>query len=81
LFVVVDLAVGEPGVIIDSGVHVAVADLAVARRARRSAVDTPAATGWDLAELLDVDVHEVARMVVLVAAHDTAGRPVHPRQP
>jgi hypothetical protein len=44
-------------------------------------VDTPAAAVGDPAELLDVDVHEVAGGGVLVAAHHPTGGPVRPGQP
>jgi len=40
-----------------------------------------AAAGRDPAQLLDVDVHQLAaRLIALVASDDPPGRPVHPVQ-
>ena len=78
-----DLAVGQPGVVVDGGVDVGVAqvgtpvDLAgVQGRGvpgcslrRGSAVDAPAAAVGNVAELLDVDVDHVTWVGVLVADH------------
>jgi len=44
-------------------------------------VHLPAAAGGDAPQLLDVDVHEVARMEVLVAADRPSRRPVEPGEP
>lgn len=89
-FVGQDFAVGQAGVVVDGGVDVAVADrggaasalvgggLAVAV-AGCAADDAPAAVG-DVAELLDVDVDQLARSGSFVAADDPAGGPVHEGQ-
>lgn len=43
--------------------------------------EPPPATIGDVAELLDVDVQQVPRVVVLVAAYRFAGGPVQTREP
>jgi hypothetical protein len=84
LFVVVDFAVGEAGVVVDRGVHERVADpacpLAGVRAGVAAATGPPATTGRDLGQLLDIDVHEITGVIVLVAAHHTTCGAVHPRQ-
>jgi hypothetical protein len=61
-----DLGVGQAGVVIDRGVDVVVAEAAEADRPGASAVDPPPATGGDAAELLHIDVDQVAGTVTLV---------------
>ena len=60
-----DLGVGEPGVVIDDGVHVVVADLGVLAfrlvEPHLAAVGPPAAAVGDPADLLDVHVDQLAR--------------------
>jgi hypothetical protein len=91
--IVEDLAVGQAGVVIEGVVQVAVSQspptvdtgpavVAVANRAAELAV--PAAIG-DATELLDVDMHQIARLFVFVtarrlAAHWQAGGLVQVRQ-
>src|SRR5690606_4741924 len=67
-FVVVDLAVGQAGVVIDHGVDVVIADalLAVAV-ARVAAVGAPPATIGDLAQLLHIHVDQLPGPGPLVA--------------
>lgn len=43
-------------------------------------MDTPPAARADAAEFLDVDVDQIAGLVVFVAADHDTGRPVHPRE-
>ena len=65
------LAVGEAGVVVDGGMDEGVADPAVAVvRVAAAAVCSPATAWGDAAQLLDVDVDEVAGRGVLVAAAD-----------
>jgi hypothetical protein len=70
-----DFAVGDAGVGVDGGVHEGVTDLgaAVAAPFGGAAVDPPAATAWDPADLLDVDVDELAGPGRLDASHRLAG--------
>jgi hypothetical protein len=75
LLVVQSLGVGEPGVVVDRRVQVRVADLPGAGTGAlggpcgfgAAVVHSPATTGGDATELLDVDVDQVANPVVLVA--------------
>ena len=46
-----------------------------------AAADTPAPTRRDLADLLDIEVDQLAGMITFVAANHLPGWPVHPRQP
>ena len=59
-FVIVDLRIGEPGVVIDGGVHKAVTDPETLLRFVSwpiiAAMNTPSSSRSDLAELLDIDV-------------------------
>src|SRR6185503_4217712 len=48
--------------------------------ADQAAQHAPATAVWDLAELLDVDVHQFARSSALVAAHHTPAGTVEPGQ-
>lgn len=87
--VIVDLGVGDPGVVIDHGVdecvfHQFVAAL-VARLSRSrlaipvalpTADEPPAAAVRNVAQLLDVDVDERARLGKLVTTHWFPSRPV-----
>jgi hypothetical protein len=89
-----DLGVSQPGVIIEGGVQVAVAQdgLAVAGAPGRGdgglevvlaglpAVDAPSAAVGDVAELLDVDVDQLAGPLALVAADGQPGTAVQVRQ-
>ena len=82
LLVGVDLAVGEAGVVVDGGVDVVEADAAAAVGAGglRGRWTSPAAAVGDPAELLDVDVDQLAGPVAFVAADDLAGGPVQAGQ-
>ena len=53
--------VGEAGVAVDRGVQIGVAPALMARPFAAAAMDSPAATGGDLADLLHVQVEHVAR--------------------
>jgi hypothetical protein len=76
-----DLGVGEPGVDVHDRVdHVVAAGAPVcpAVRPARLVPQRPSATTpGDPPELLHVQVHELAGGGAFVAAHDTAGGPVH----
>ena len=61
-----DLRVGQPGVVVDGGVDVVVAD-ATAFDVLAAAVSAPAAAVGDPADLLDVDVDQFAGMGAFVA--------------
>ena len=61
-----DLGVGQPGVIIHGDVDVVVADAPPADLLA-AAVEPPAATVGDAAQLLDIDVDQLAGLVALVA--------------
>ncbi len=56
--VVMDLRVGETGVVVDDGVDVVVAKAALAFRAFATAVQTPPAAIRDAAEFLHIDVDQ-----------------------
>src|SRR5699024_12226168 len=81
-----DLAVGQSGVVIDHRVHVVVTDPGLLLRgcgAHGPAVGLPPAADWDLADLLNIDVDQLARAVAFVAhgrglrrADDLAGQRV-----
>ncbi|GAA5060501.1 hypothetical protein GCM10023336_37220 [Streptomyces similanensis] len=62
--------------VVDGGVQVAVAGVRAGPAARLPAEDLVTAAVGDVAELLDVDVHQLAWAVAFVAAYDTAGCPV-----
>jgi hypothetical protein len=86
----VDLGIGKAGMIIDRGVDEPMADQWIVMAAAPAAgpvgpavppsagpaQEPVAAPGGDVAQLLDIDMNEVAGLVVLVAAHRLAGRPV-----
>jgi hypothetical protein len=79
LLVPVDLAVDEASAVVDGGVDVAIARTAVAAMAIVApAVEAPAAAVGDGADLLHVDVDELARPFPLVALHRPAAGPVPP---
>src|SRR4051812_37856788 len=84
-FVGIDLGVGEPGVIVDRGLHVLVADASRCPGATAfeavAAVDAPAAAIAESAELLDVDVDQLAGPGAFIAADRFTGGSVQPRQP
>jgi hypothetical protein len=80
-FVVVNLGVGDARVVIDDGVHERIPELGVAPLVLRLAGSdgtiprsltspdvSPAPTVGDVPEVLDVHVHERARVVVFVSA-------------
>ncbi|GAA3239633.1 hypothetical protein GCM10020256_60910 [Streptomyces thermocoprophilus] len=75
-----DLAVSQAGVVVDGGVHIAVAGTGTRLAACLAAQDLVAAAVGDVAELLDVDMHQLAGPVAFVAAYDAAGGPVQVRQ-
>lgn len=79
-FVVVDLGIGDAGVVVDDGVHERMSHefvvvLAACQAGSRSRVlasllaanETPPTAVWDVAEFLDVDVDQRTRGFVLVA--------------
>src|SRR5687768_9660082 len=68
LLVVEDLGVGQAGVGVDGGVHEGVAHLGsvVLAAADVATMSAPAATRWDAAQLLDVDVHQLTRATHLI---------------
>ncbi|OXR39619.1 hypothetical protein B7C42_08313 [Nocardia cerradoensis] len=93
-FVGQDFAVGQAGVVIDGVVQVAATDLAFPVVAQRfswrsgpvagscAAPDSAVSTAVrDVAEFLDIDVDQVARRGVFVAADRCRGGPVEPAQP
>src|SRR5262245_10942787 len=83
-FVGEDFGVGQAAVVVDSAVEVGVADAGSATGPAvggGSAMDAVAAAGWDLAELLDVDVDQLAGPGTLVAADRCGGGPVHVGEP
>src|SRR4030095_802883 len=67
-----DLAEGNPGTGIDSRVNVVIAD-APPPRSLGPAVDAVAAAVRDAAQLLDVEVDQLAGPLALVADHGAAG--------
>jgi hypothetical protein len=72
-----DLAAGEAGVVVDGGVDVAVAGAGALLAARLPAQGLVSAAVGDVAELFDVDVHQLAGPVAFVTAYDAAaGGPV-----
>ena len=92
--VIVDLAVGDAGVIVDDGVHERVPELGVAPLAAgfvrsgsavllalATAEVAPAAAVGDVPELLHVHVHERAGVRVLVPADRFAGGAVDVGEP
>jgi hypothetical protein len=90
-----DFGVGQAGVVVHGVVQVAVAQFGSAGRAvvgdrgaagavassHGAAVDLVAAAVGDVAQLLDVDVDQVCRRVVFVAADHRAGGAVQVREP
>lgn len=71
-----DLRVGQPGVVIDRGVHVVEAgrDLLVpVIDGRGSAMEAPPAAVGDAAEFLDVDVDQLTRRLALITAGSSTG--------
>jgi hypothetical protein len=60
-------------VVIDGGVEIVITDPASAWGAGAAAVGAVAATGRDAAQLLDVDMDQVARDGVFIAADDPPG--------
>jgi hypothetical protein len=55
-------------VVVDGGVDVVITQAAMETGTRAAAVSAPAASGRDLADLLDVEVDQVAGMWVFVTA-------------
>ncbi|GAB3248132.1 hypothetical protein GCM10027448_11320 [Nocardioides dilutus] len=95
-FVVMDLGIGDPGVVVDDRVHERSPDLGLAAGVLRAgavtgglpvpvallfAGEAPAAAIGDVAELLDVDVDHRAGVRVLVAADRFTGDPVDVAEP
>jgi hypothetical protein len=71
-----DLAVGETAVVVDGGVDVRVADSArpvLAPAGGGPSVGLVAPADGDTAQLLHIDVHQLARAAALVAADDPPG--------
>ena len=79
-----DLDVGQAGVVVDGGMHIVVAGpaapVAGAVLGRVAAVDAVAATGAQAAELLDVEVDQLARVGALVAADHCPARAIQDSQ-
>src|SRR5690606_30047353 len=70
LLIVVDLAVGQAGVVIDHGVDVVIADtpgLVLGRVGRGAAVGAPPAAVGDLAQLLHIHVDQLPGPGPLIA--------------
>src|SRR4051794_3171621 len=67
LLIAEDLGVGQPGVVIDGGVDVVIAQAAGRAGSGAAAVGAPAATVGDAPELLHIDVDQGAGPVVFVA--------------
>lgn len=92
---VVDLGLGEPGMVVEGGMDVAVAHLAGAVLSvpagigsaggagaiETAAVDLPATACGEAAKLLHIDVNPVPRPVAFVSADHLPGRPVHVIEP
>jgi hypothetical protein len=66
-FVVTELGVGDSTVVVDGFVEEGPSDPGLFGDVA-SAVETPAATRRDLPELLDIDMHQLPRDALLVAA-------------
>ena len=74
LFVVEDLGVGDAGAVIDSGVDVSIANVAVpAMSVVAASVDPLAASVGDPGQLLDVDVHQLTGTIALIATRRLSG--------
>src|SRR4051812_1916671 len=84
-----DFAVGQPRMIVDRVVQVAVADMAVAvavegltgcagavTSSGLAAGDAVSATVGDVAQLLDADMHQLTRGGALIAPHRHCSNPV-----
>ena len=78
-FIAADLGVGEPAVIVHRGVDVVEADSQ--RVSALAPPNAPATAGWNPPQLLDIDVDQIARVFVLVAADHTPRGSIHPAQP
>src|SRR5215207_4727579 len=70
-----DLGIGQPGVVVDGGVDVVVAQPAMAAWAGAAAVGSPSAAVGDAAEFLHVDVQQRSGTVVLIAVGAAPCRP------
>ena len=82
--VVVRLDIGDAAVVVHGDVQVRVpASLALGPLGfgRPAAVGPPPAAGGHLGDLLHVDMHQLAGMGLLIAAHPLPGGPVDPREP
>ncbi|MDT5067000.1 MAG: hypothetical protein QOK02_3155 [Mycobacterium sp.] len=85
-FVVMDLGVGHPGVVVDDGVYVGVAQdrlmpliprhtghMVAVALALSAAEETPAAAGGNVTEFLDVDVYQRSGTIVFMASDRLSG--------
>jgi hypothetical protein len=68
-------------VVVDGRVDVVLADPPTPWSRGGAAVDAVAATIGDAAQLLDIQVDQLAGSLSLIAADHPTGRPVHPGQP
>lgn len=83
------LGIRQPGVVVDSGVHIVVADpvatvaiLVAGPVLTRVAAMHPVATAVaEPGQLLDIDMDQLPRPLAFGAADRAAGGPVHPGQP
>jgi hypothetical protein len=80
-----DLDLGQAGVVVDRSMQVVVAAArsvgAAVDRPSSPAVDSVATPGGDAAQLLDIQVDQVAWPVMLIAADRSAAGTVQPPQP
>jgi hypothetical protein len=77
LLVGVDLGVGDAGVVIDGGVHEGISEAAALGAGYlASSPHSPAASGWDPSQFLDIDMEELTGPVLLIATDHTPGRRV-----
>lgn len=75
-----DLAVGQAGIVLNGVVEIAVAPANTVLAADLTAQHLMAATVGDVAELLDIDMYQVAWCGVLVASDDASRGAVQVRQ-
>ena len=82
LLVGMDLGVGNPGVVINGGMEVGVANAAALGTGYlASSPCSPAAPGGDPTQFLDIDVEELSGSVLFVAADVTSGGGIKIPQP
>ncbi len=80
LLVIVDLDMGQPGIVVDGGVDVVVADrfpLVLGGTGGRASVQAPAPAIRDLADLLHIEVNELTGALAFVADRGRFRGPDH----